>query len=401
MKSMKVLDPIPSPSPEDGRTLSVTSFLILGMVRLGFSSGYAIRKAADQWTKTFWPISMSLVYPELARLEGLDLLLRHRDDRGARARAAYALTDEGEGVFLQWLGTPEIAPMRIRDEGMLRIFFADVLAIADQLELIDRIRENYRTKGKEMRGLASLAASPEFCAFRYPAVVAAIGQDTFAHTVRWWNRLERQIATSGTKQRGQHPGSRDDPSPPIGRMHEVIKLTPTHHLILAMVRFGANYGYAIRKAAAESTQGFWPTSFAQLYPQLNQMCSAGLLQRRSDPDGDRDRSAYELTDVGLSALCNWLRSPRLTPMQIRNEASLRLFFADALPRREQLALVRLYRQKQLRRSIGMRDQILPLGQLAEQQQGTRYPAILAHFGIDQFRYSARRLGRLEKELEAE
>ena len=124
------------PSPEDGRKLTVTSYLILGMVRLGFSSGYAIRKAANQWTKTFWPISMSLVYPELAKLEGLELLLRRNDDRGARARAAYALTDLGERVFLQWLRMPEIAPMRIRDEGMLRIFFADVLPIPDQLELI-------------------------------------------------------------------------------------------------------------------------------------------------------------------------------------------------------------------------------------------------------------------------
>ena len=367
------------------------------MVRLGFSSGYAVRKAADQWTKNFWPISMSLIYPELARLEGLELLLRRSDDRGARPRAAFALTDLGEGAFLQWLRAPEIAPMRIRDEGMLRMFFADVLSIPDQLELIGRIRENYRIRGNEVRAVISLSASPDFRSVRYPAVVAALGQDTFAHAARWWNRLEQQIRASAIRPTGQHPVQSNDPSPPVGRMQEAIKLTPTHHLILAMVRFGANYGYAIQKAAAESTQGFWPTSFALLYPQLNQMCSAGLLRRRSDPDGGRDRSEYELTDRGFSALCTWLRSPRLAPMQLRNEASLRLFFADALPRRDQLALVRLYRQKQLRRSIGMRDQILPLGQLAEQQQGTRYPAILAHFGIDQFRYSARRLGRLEKE----
>ena len=49
--------------------LSPTSYLVLGMVRLGVSSGYAIKKAADQSTQNFWPISLALVYPELARLE--------------------------------------------------------------------------------------------------------------------------------------------------------------------------------------------------------------------------------------------------------------------------------------------------------------------------------------------
>ena len=50
--------------------LSPTSYLMLGMVRLGVSSGYAIKKAADSSTQNFWPISLALVYPELARLEG-------------------------------------------------------------------------------------------------------------------------------------------------------------------------------------------------------------------------------------------------------------------------------------------------------------------------------------------
>jgi DNA-binding PadR family transcriptional regulator len=43
---------------------------MLGMLRLGARSGYAIKKTADLSTKYFWPTSLAQVYPELARLEG-------------------------------------------------------------------------------------------------------------------------------------------------------------------------------------------------------------------------------------------------------------------------------------------------------------------------------------------
>jgi len=50
--------------------LTPSAFLILGMVRLGARSGYAIKKAADVSTRFFWPTSLAQVYPELARLVG-------------------------------------------------------------------------------------------------------------------------------------------------------------------------------------------------------------------------------------------------------------------------------------------------------------------------------------------
>ena len=49
--------------------LGPSAYLLLGMLRTGASSGYAIKKLADVSTRFFWPTSLAAVYPELARLE--------------------------------------------------------------------------------------------------------------------------------------------------------------------------------------------------------------------------------------------------------------------------------------------------------------------------------------------
>ena len=123
-----------------------------------------------------------------------------------------------------------------------------------------------------------------------------------------------------------------------------MKLRPISYMVLGMVRFGATSGYAIKKAADASTSAFWPTSLAQVYPELARLEEAGLLSRREDSHGARSRAAYELTEKGEEALLAWLRSPVEAPIQMRYEGMLRGFFADALPKQDQLALLRRQRK---------------------------------------------------------
>lgn len=177
-----------------------------------------------------------------------------------------------------------------------------------------------------------------------------------------------------------------------------MKLTPPSFLMLGMVRLGARSGYAIKKAADASTRFFWPTSLAQVYPQLARLEQAGLLTRREDPRGSRARSAYALTEAGEAALLAWLCSPREGAADFRDEGVLRLFFADALSAEDQLTLVRRLRERAQRASAHMREEIVPLAQALE-ADGTRYPALVARLGADTYAYAERWLGRVEAELE--
>lgn len=178
-----------------------------------------------------------------------------------------------------------------------------------------------------------------------------------------------------------------------------MKLTPSAFLMLGMVRLGARSGYAIKQAADASTRFFWPTSLAQVYPELARLVDAGLLTRREDPHGARERFAYELTEQGQEALLAWLCSSHQAPTQFRDEGVLRLFFADALPGEDQLALVRRLRERARRTGAHMHEEIFPLAETL-QEDGTRYPALVARLGADTYAFVERWLAKVEGELES-
>jgi DNA-binding PadR family transcriptional regulator len=179
-----------------------------------------------------------------------------------------------------------------------------------------------------------------------------------------------------------------------------LKLKPPAYLTLGLLRLGASSGYAIKKAADVSTRFFWPTSLAQVYPELARLEREGFVTRRDDPRGARARSAYEITERGEAALLTWLRSTHEAPLQFRDEGVLRLFFADALPSEDQLALLRRLRERAHTATVQMRSEIVPLAEVLE-EEGTRYPAVVARLGADTYAYAERWLARLEAELTQE
>ena len=187
-------------------------------------------------------------------------------------------------------------------------------------------------------------------------------------------------------------------SAPAARSSAAIKLSPTSYLVLGMVRLGISSGYAIKKVADQSTQSFWPISLALVYPELARLEAGGLLQRRSDPQGGRARSAYRITAKGEKALKAWLRSPKVAPVQIRDEAMLKLFLADALGNKDQLELIQSLSERNREKKEALRSEIVPRAEAFE-KQGIRYVAVAARLSADLLGYAEGWLARLAKELE--
>ena len=177
-----------------------------------------------------------------------------------------------------------------------------------------------------------------------------------------------------------------------------VKLRPPSYLVLGMLRLGARSGYAIKKATDISTRVFFPTSLAQVYPELARLERDGLVTRRPDPHGGRSRSAYELTAAGQQALVAWLRSERFAPTQFRDEGVLRLFFADALSHEDQVALVRRVRDRARRAQRWMQTAVLPAAEAIE-RTGFRHPHTVARLGADIYGFVADWLDQLASELE--
>ncbi|HET7418335.1 MAG TPA: PadR family transcriptional regulator [Solirubrobacterales bacterium] len=173
-----------------------SSFFILGMLRLGATSGYAIKKATDVSMRYFWPTSLAQVYPELGRLEQEGMVVRRDDSRGNRSRAAYEVSEEGQAAMLDWLRNSDEKPLRVRDEGMLRLYFADALPLADAIGLVRRLRARSAETGSELRDevLPLAEAFAKASGIRFPAITARFGADLHAFTEEWFANLERELS---------------------------------------------------------------------------------------------------------------------------------------------------------------------------------------------------------------
>lgn len=180
--------------PVDTVPVRSSTNLVLGMLRMGAGSGYAIKKLSDISTRYFWATSYAQVYPELARLEEEGLVDRRDEPRGARPRAVYEVTPAGERALLGWLRSRRMAPPQIRFEGVLRLFLADALPPDEQVELVRRLARQARAVERRIRheivpvGEQVAEAGP-----RFPVITARFGADMFGFAGEWLERLEREL----------------------------------------------------------------------------------------------------------------------------------------------------------------------------------------------------------------
>ncbi len=95
-------------------------------------------------------------------------------------------------------------------------------------------------------------------------------------------------------------------------------------------------GYDIKNLVDHSTRFFWAASYGQIYPELRRLAAAGLIEGTADPQGERQRTVYRLTETGATALREWLTSPPEV-QETRDESLLKVFFSDFAGRDATLA----------------------------------------------------------------
>lgn len=103
--------------------MSPTAKVILGTLRMRPRSGYEIKGFIDKSTRFFYSAGFGSIYPELKRLREAGLIEGSDDPTGDRRRVTYRLTRAGERALDDWLAT-EPAPIELRDEALLQVFFA-------------------------------------------------------------------------------------------------------------------------------------------------------------------------------------------------------------------------------------------------------------------------------------
>src|SRR5690242_18902577 len=116
--------------------------VVLGLLSLGPRSGYDIKTVVDRSTRFFWAASYGQIYPELRRLEREGRIVGEDSPNGARARRVYTLTDAGREALESWLLGARTT-IELRDESLLRLFFADELPREQALGLLEARRRGH------------------------------------------------------------------------------------------------------------------------------------------------------------------------------------------------------------------------------------------------------------------
>src|SRR3954453_11609953 len=111
---------------------TAVTWAVLGLLALGPRSGYDVKQAVDRSIRHFWAASYGQIYPELKRLEAAGWIAGKDAGRGGRARRVYSLRPEGKRALRDWLHGMDTR-VELRDESLLRLFFADTLPVDEAL----------------------------------------------------------------------------------------------------------------------------------------------------------------------------------------------------------------------------------------------------------------------------
>jgi PadR family transcriptional regulator AphA len=135
--------------------------VILGLLSFGPRSGYEIKATVDRSTRFFWAASYGQIYPELRRLEAERLIEGRDAPAGARRRRVYELTSTGHAELEAWLLGRNVT-IELRDESLLRLFFADSLPREQALSLLEARRRGHEEYLAVFHALDALPKDPPF-----------------------------------------------------------------------------------------------------------------------------------------------------------------------------------------------------------------------------------------------
>jgi DNA-binding PadR family transcriptional regulator len=180
--------------------LSPTAYVILGMVSREARSGYEIKALVDNTTRFFWAASYGQIYPELKRLSEAGLVEGVDSPRGERKRTVYAITADGEEELKDWLRRPP-ETFEMREEGLLKLFFAGVLEPEEAAVTLREMGEFRRGVSDQLRAIEPKAAAKADGGDPFPLMVLRGGIEFNEWFADWCERMEASLLQPARPER--------------------------------------------------------------------------------------------------------------------------------------------------------------------------------------------------------
>jgi PadR family transcriptional regulator, regulatory protein AphA len=124
------------------------------LAREGPLTGYELTKAFDRSVNFVWHAVQGQIYPELSRLAAAGLI--RQTSTGPRGAKRFEATEEGIAELRRWI--TDVEPARgVRNETLLRVFFAYLVDPAEAEAFLRREADEYR---RRLAILEEFAAEP-------------------------------------------------------------------------------------------------------------------------------------------------------------------------------------------------------------------------------------------------
>jgi PadR family transcriptional regulator AphA len=193
--------------------LTPVSYLVLGLLSTyGSATPYDLKREVAKSVGYFWAFPHSQLYAEPRRLAELGLLEEENEESGRRRRR-YSITDEGRKALEEWLRRPTSEPPQVRDIGLLKLFFADVVERGDVVALARAQEDSHRDRLAVYETLA--AAMPEKGARgAFPEATLRMGLLFERAFVQFWSELAAAppAASPPSRERAGRRGRVRDPA---------------------------------------------------------------------------------------------------------------------------------------------------------------------------------------------
>jgi PadR family transcriptional regulator, regulatory protein AphA len=170
-------------------SLSPTARVILGLLARQPMTGYEIKQMTDRSTRFFWGASYGQIYPELRRLEADGLVRSREEPRGRVPRRVYSLTKAGRSALDAWLEETD-ETYEVRDEGLLKLFFGELMPAERRLELIRRRQAWYEETAALFRSIGDELGELDEAS----GAVLRYGIEVMEWDAAWWRDLERRLS---------------------------------------------------------------------------------------------------------------------------------------------------------------------------------------------------------------
>lgn len=174
--------------------LPSTSYAVLGLLSGDRElSGYDLRKWASNSLHFFyWSPSLSHIYTELRRLEGLGLVSQRIEQRGElRARRLYQITPAGLETLRTWVRTAPVDSTVLKHSVALRVWLGHLIGLDSVHDLIGEHVAATEALISDIRRAHDTA--PADTANAYAMVILEWAQEMQAAEIEAFGRLQAKL----------------------------------------------------------------------------------------------------------------------------------------------------------------------------------------------------------------